>query len=158
MDDLIIKGNKVSSRNRLAKLEFGDMIRGFAMPHRQWLDIDNRRHQLRTVWDRFFDDYDVLLCPVASSAAFPHDQKGERHERTIIVNGRNVPVTDQMVWAGISGCFYLPASAAPVGLTPDGLPVGVQIITAQNCDMTSIAFARELERHYFAFTPPPGYD
>ena len=31
MDDLIIKGNKVSSRNRLVKLEFGDMIRGLAL-------------------------------------------------------------------------------------------------------------------------------
>ena len=31
MDDLIIKGNKVRSRNRLVKLEFGDMIRGLAL-------------------------------------------------------------------------------------------------------------------------------
>ncbi|MEA2078854.1 MAG: FAD:protein FMN transferase [Pseudomonadota bacterium] len=31
MDDLIIKGNKVSSQNRLVKLEFGDMIRGLAL-------------------------------------------------------------------------------------------------------------------------------
>jgi len=31
MDDLIITGNKVSSRNRLVKLEFGDMIRGLAL-------------------------------------------------------------------------------------------------------------------------------
>jgi thiamine biosynthesis lipoprotein len=31
MDDLIINGNKVRSRNRLVKLEFGDMIRGLAL-------------------------------------------------------------------------------------------------------------------------------
>jgi len=31
MDDLIITGNEVSSRNRLVKLEFGDMIRGLAL-------------------------------------------------------------------------------------------------------------------------------
>jgi thiamine biosynthesis lipoprotein len=31
MDDLIIKGNKISSRNRRVKLEFGDMIRGLAL-------------------------------------------------------------------------------------------------------------------------------
>ena len=31
MNDLIINGNKVSSRNRLVKLEFGDMIRGLAL-------------------------------------------------------------------------------------------------------------------------------
>jgi thiamine biosynthesis lipoprotein len=31
MDDLIIHGNEVRSRNRLVKLEFGDMIRGLAL-------------------------------------------------------------------------------------------------------------------------------
>ena len=31
MDDLIINGNEVSSRNRLVKLEFGDIIRGLAL-------------------------------------------------------------------------------------------------------------------------------
>jgi len=31
MDDLIIKGNRISSRNRQVKLEFGDMIRGLAL-------------------------------------------------------------------------------------------------------------------------------
>ena len=31
MEDLIIKGNEVSSRNRLVRLEFGDMIRGLAL-------------------------------------------------------------------------------------------------------------------------------
>ena len=31
MDDLIIHGNKISSRNRQVKLEFGDMIRGLAL-------------------------------------------------------------------------------------------------------------------------------
>ena len=31
MDDLIIKGNRISSRNKQVKLEFGDMIRGLAL-------------------------------------------------------------------------------------------------------------------------------
>ena len=72
----------------------------------------------------FFEDWDVLLCPAAASAAFPHDQVGERHERTILVNGKRVPTTDQLFWAGYSGCFYLPATVAPIGLTPQGLPCG----------------------------------
>lgn len=127
------------------------------MAHRDWLSLDNRRHQFRHIWATFFKDYDVLLCPVASSAAFAHDHTGERHERTIPVNGKQVPGTDQLFWAGYSGCFYLPATSAPIGLTPDGLPAGVQIVTAQNCDLTSIAFARLLEREYYKFTPPPDY-
>lgn len=31
MDDLIISGNRISSRNRLVRLEFGDMIRGLTL-------------------------------------------------------------------------------------------------------------------------------
>lgn len=45
MDDLIIKGNQVSSRNRLVKLEFGDIIRGLALEkgiaHLEDMDISN---------------------------------------------------------------------------------------------------------------------
>ena len=45
MDDLVINGNKVSSRNRLVKLEFGDMIRGLALDkgieHLKMLGISN---------------------------------------------------------------------------------------------------------------------
>jgi amidase len=112
---------------------------------------------MRLLWDRFFDDWDVMICPAAASAAFPHDQKGERHERTIPVNGRQVPTTDQLFWAGYSGGFYLPSTVAPIGLTPAGLPVGVQIITRQFADLTSLRFAELLERDYCSFLPPPGH-
>jgi amidase len=44
-----------------------------------------------------------------------------------------------------------------MGLTPQGLPCGVQIITRQYGDYTSIRFAEFLEKEYYAFTPPPGY-
>jgi amidase len=100
----------------------------------------------------------VLLCPAAATAAVPHDQAGERHERTIIVNGRPVPVTDQLFWAGYSGVAYLPSTVAPAGLTPKGLPVGVQIIGPQYGDRTTLHVARLIERGFQDFEPPPGFD
>jgi Asp-tRNA(Asn)/Glu-tRNA(Gln) amidotransferase A subunit family amidase len=66
---------------------------------------------MRLAWDDFFKDYDLLLCPVAVTAAFPHDHKDPRHERTIVVNNKQVPVVDQIFWAGYSCVTYLPASA-----------------------------------------------
>ena len=60
------------------------MLRAYTIPHRSWLAYNERRHQMRLAWDAFFEDWDVLLCPAAASAAFPHDQVGERHERTIL--------------------------------------------------------------------------
>lgn len=136
---------------------YARMLRAFVLPHRSWLMANERRHQMRLIWDRFFEDWDVLLCPAAASAAFPHDHVGERHERTILVNGRKVPTTDQLFWAGYSCCFLLPSTVAPLGLTPQGLPSGVQIITRQYGDMTAIRFAELLEQEYAGFVPPPGY-
>lgn len=133
------------------------MLRAYTIPHRSWLAYNERRHQMRLAWDAFFQEWDVLLCPAAASAAFPHDQAGERHERTILVNGKQVPTTDQLFWAGYSGCFYLPATVAPLGLTPQGLPSGVQIVAPQYEDFTSLRFAELLERDYAGFVPPPDY-
>jgi Asp-tRNA(Asn)/Glu-tRNA(Gln) amidotransferase A subunit family amidase len=133
------------------------MLRAYVLPHRDWLKYNERRHQMRLLWDQFFDDWDVMICPAAASAAFPHDHVGERHERKIIVNGKPVPTTDQLFWAGYSGCFLLPSTVAPMGLTPEGLPAGVQIITRQHGDYTAIRFAELLEKEYGGFIPPPGY-
>ena len=133
------------------------MIRASVLPHREWLAANEARHRMRRAWAEFFTRYDLLLCPVAGRAAIPHDQGGERHERTVLINGTPVPVTDHLFWAGYSGASFLPATAAPCGFTPGGLPVGVQIVGAQYGDLTCIAFARLLEREYQGFVPPPGY-
>lgn len=133
------------------------MLRAYVLPHRDWLRYNERRHQMRLLWDQFFEEWDVMLCPAAASVAFPHDQQGERHERTIPVNGKRVPTTDQLFWAGYSGGYYLPSTVAPMGLTAQKLPAGVQIITRQYGDYTSIRFAELLEKEYCGFMPPPGY-
>jgi amidase len=136
---------------------FAEMTRGNTLSHRDWLTANERRHRMRRKWAEFFKEWDLLLCPVAASAAFPHDHVGERYERTIEVNDHRVPTTEQLFWAGLTCMVYLPATVAPVGLTPAGLPVGVQIAGPQYGDRTCIAFARLLEREYQAFVPPPGF-
>jgi amidase len=125
--------------------------------HRDWLAANEARHRMRLAWAEFFTKYDLLLCPVAGTAAFPHDQQGERHDRTLVINGKRVPVTDHLFWAGYTGVSFLPSTAAPCGFTPGGLPVGVQIVGPQYGDLACIGFARLLEREFQAFVPPPGY-
>jgi len=132
-------------------------MRAAVLSHRDWLAANEARHRMRRAWAEFFTQYDLFLCPVAATAALPHDHKGERHERTVLVNGRRLPVTDHLFWAGYTGAFYLPATAAPCGFTPGGLPVGVQIVGPQFGDLTCLAFAKHLEREFQAFVPPPGY-
>ena len=155
--EFIANTAKVAASDPLDDSYLTKMLRAYVLPHRDWLRHSERRHQMRLLWDQFFGDWDVMLCPTAASAAFPHDQQGERHERTIPVNGKQVPTTDQLFWAGYSGGFYLPSTVAPLGLTAQGLPAGIQIIARQYGDYTSIRFAQLLEKEFAAFVPPPGY-
>jgi amidase len=135
-------------------------IDGVTMPHRKWLQLNNERHQMRLKFNAFFKDYDILLCPVAASAAFPHDHEheGKRWRRRITVNNKRVAATDQLFWAGYSGVVYLPSTVGPAGITPSGLPTGYQAVAAQGKDKTSIAFAKLVEKAFGGFQPPPGYD
>jgi amidase len=133
------------------------MARGNTLYHREWLYLNETRHHMRLKWAEFFRDWDVLLCPVAATAAFPHNQRGERWERMVTVNGKPQPSTTQMFWAGYSGMCYLPSTVAPAGLTSEGLPTGVQIVGPQYGDLTCLAFAQLLEREYHGFVAPPGY-
>ena len=132
------------------------MLKAQTMLHRDWLRWNERRYELMVGWEEWFETYDLLLCPAASSPAFPHDQAGERHDRTITVNGRAQPVVDQLFWAGYPCGYYLPSTVAPIGLAL-GLPVGIQIVGRQYDDLTCLHMAGLIEEGYYRFTPPPGY-
>jgi len=133
------------------------VARAAVLSHRDWLAAHEFRTKLRWAWEAFFRDWDVLLTPAAAGPAWPHDQKGDRLDRVIEVNGKPEDTSDQLFWAGISGAVYLPSTVAPVGLSGDGLPLGVQIIAAHLQDLSAIEFARTLEREIGGFVPPPGY-
>ena len=134
------------------------MLLAQAMYHRDWLYLNQERHRMRLAWAEFFKKYDLLLCPVATTTAFPHNQNGERWERMVMVNGAPQPSTTQMFWAGYSCNVYLPSTVAPAGFASDGLPVGIQIVGPQYGDYTCIHFAHLLEREFQGFLPPPGFE
>jgi amidase len=134
-----------------------EVARGATIGHRDWGVANETRTRLRHDWHQFFRDCDVLLTPVAATAAFPHDHSPDRDARRIPVNDKQRPYSEQIFWAELASLSYLPATAAPIGLTADGLPVGMQIITAEGEDRTAIEFARLLAAEIGGFTPPPDY-
>jgi amidase len=135
------------------------VVTGYTHSHREWIRLDLMRNHLRQAWASFFRDYDVLLSPVAATAAQPHDQSSRIDRfRKIVVNGRQVAASDQWFWVGLPAVAYLPATVAPAGFTASGLPVGVQIIGPQYGDHTCMAFARLLEHEYQGFIPPRGWE
>ncbi len=133
------------------------VARGATLMHRAWGTANEARTKLRYIWHEFFERFDVLLTPVAATAAFPHNHNPNRDERTVIVNGKAVPYAEQLFFAGFASLSYLPATAAPIGLTRDGLPAGLQIIGPEGEDLTTIEFARLLAAEIGGFVPPPAY-
>ena len=88
--------------------------------------------------------------------AFPHDHSPQR-SRQLDIDGDKVPYNDQIVWASIATLTGFPTTAAPIGRTDGGLPIGVQIIGGYLEDRTTIAFAGLIEREFGGFTPPPNF-
>jgi amidase len=105
----------------------------------------------------FRDEVDLVLCPCMPTPAWPHDHSMPDYNRKFEVDGKTVPYNDQIVWASIATLTGLPATAAPIGKSDTGLPIGVQIIGGFHEDRTTIKFAELIEREYGGFTPPPNF-
>ena len=123
---------------------------------KDWSANNELRHHLRWSWHEFFEDYDILLTPMMATPAFEHDHR-KFGERTLLVDNQERPYFEQVFWAGLTGVAFLPSTVIPTGLNPDGLPIGVQIVSAEYNDLVTIGIASELEAMGFNFTPPPNY-
>jgi amidase len=130
--------------------------RGAVMSHRQWAADDTARIRLQQQWMELFREFDVVLCPPMSTPAFPHDHTPVP-DRTIEIEGKRFSVFDMLTWPEIATTPGLPATAAPIGLTDNGLPIGVQIVGPYLEDRTPLAFAALIEEAFGGFVPPPGY-
>ncbi len=123
--------------------------------HRDWLLLTEKRDTARKVWADFFTRFDVLLCPVAMTAAFPHVHPGGLYSRTITTDGAERPYADLIAWTSLIGYVYLPSTVVPVGFTNEGLPVGVQIVSPYLEDLNSLAFAEFVEEICGGYQVPP---
>jgi amidase len=133
-----------------------ERARGYVMNHRAWLLADAARLQLQEKWRILFGAFDVVLYPPFAVPAFPHEHSEPLEERTLDIDGAPYPYADAcFIWADPATTCGLPSTAAPIERSPQGLPVGVQIIGPYLEDRTTIAFAGLLEREFGGFVPPP---
>jgi amidase len=109
----------------------------------KFIDNEKRRMSARAAWSRYFNEFDVFLCPVNFTAAFPHDTR-PFEERMITTPEGPRPYDDQLFWITQASLPGLPAVAAPIGRTRGGLPVGAQIIGPLYEDDTAVTFAELL--------------
>lgn len=136
-------------------------LRGPTILHSDWLKDSEVRYKLREQWERLFEYVDVVVSPVAPLPAFLHNHDEPKDSRVYPVDFddgvHDVRFRDLFHWAGLPVLPGLPATAFPIGLDDNGLPLGAQVMGAFLEDKTTIAFAGLLEAAYGGFTPPPGY-
>jgi amidase len=99
----------------------------------------------------FFTEFDVLACPVSQVPPFAVDLDWV-HE----IDG--VPQETYLDWmrsAYLISVTGLPAISVPAGFTPDGLPVGLQLVGRRRADwdLLSIAAVFEAATGYAQATP-----
>ena len=129
--------------------------RGMHLSHADWNRLNEGRTRLRWQCHELFKDIDILLTPVGPVTAFPHQTGGNQLSRKITVNGKKRPYMDHIPWIALATSAFLPATSAPIGVTPDGLPVNIQIIGPHLGDKTTIRFAELLANIKGGFHPPP---
>jgi amidase len=100
-----------------------------------WAELDLLR--ARTLEE--MRKYPVVLCPVASVPAFRHG------ERTWIVEGRAVEYLDAWRHTQWFNALAAPAAVVPVGRSPEGLPIGVQIVARPFEDETALGIAEVVD-------------
>jgi len=109
-----------------------------------WADLDLLRAKTLEEMRKF----PVLLCPVASVPAFRH---GERHWD---IGGRTVEYLDAWRHTQWFNALAAPAAVVPVGASPEGLPIGVQIVARPFEDETALGIAGIVD-DAFGYKPPP---
>ena len=132
------------------------MARAAVQHPRDWLRYHNSREWLRHRWAAFFNDWDILVCPQMATPAFEHDHTSYA-ERTIRVDDAVQPYFQQLFWAGTITVAYLPSTVFPTGRSSEGLPIGLQAVSAEYNDYICIDFARLIAEEIGGFVPPSGY-
>lgn len=132
-----------------------ERMRGTVLSHRDWVIDDGARTRLRAQWRAFFAAFDAVICPIMPTPAYPHDHTEPQELRRIAIDGVDAVYPDQLAWPGIATLPGLPATAIPTGLSPEGLPLGVQIVGPYLEDRTPLKLAELIECAFGGFTPPP---
>ena len=131
-------------------------------PVSRWFEALARRDKSILAWDRFFENYDALLCPVAMTTAFPHCEPGT----PIKVDGPGTSIKidrkQQSYWmlpayGAVFNYSGHPALSLPCGHDSDGLPIGLQLVGKRWSEERLLGIAKAIDPLTGGFRRPPGY-
>ncbi|MGC2261200.1 MAG: amidase [Candidatus Sulfotelmatobacter sp.] len=113
------------------------------------LDAWIQRDVLRAQFFAQMQQYPILLCPAAAIPAFRHG------ERSWQIEGKTVHYLDAWSYTEFFNLLGNPAAVVPVGWSPDGLPIGVQIVGRPWEEENALTVAAALESQCGAWKIPP---
>ncbi|UVK43395.1 amidase [Mesorhizobium sp. AR07] len=122
-------------------------------PVSRWFEALARRDRSILGWDRFFEDWDALLCPVAMTTAFPHCAPGT----PIQVDGKEQSYWMLPAYGAVFNYSGHPALSLPCGRDSEGLPIGLQLVGKRWSEARLLGIAKAIEPMTGGFRRPPGY-
>jgi amidase len=120
----------------------GNLTDARAMTFDDYVQAERDRATIYNTMAAFFQTHDVLACPVNGLAPLPVEI-----EYPTEVAGR--PMRDYIDWlqfAFLATVAGLPALSLPVGFTPSGMPVGLQLIGPPRGEARLLQVAHTLEQ------------
>jgi amidase len=134
---------------------FARAVRSATLSHRDWLRANEARAQFGETMKAFFKRHEVLIAPVAPVTAFAHVAGPLRRRTLLCSDGRKIPYEAMLQWVALASACHLPATVSPVGRSPSGLPVGVQIMGPRGADGKTLAVAQAFEERFGGIRAPP---
>ena len=130
--------------------------RGLAFDMRHYNSALNQREQLIAALEHFLDHYDVWLCPVCPTTAFPHaPNRALILPPKISIGTQNLPYLEATM--SLTVPFSLtgsPVISLPVGLQ-NGLPVGMQLVGKRWQEERLLTAAMQVEAVIQGYVEPP---
>lgn len=138
---LLLAGDVAEHSNKMKETVIWNVRRGLDLSIQDHMRAATMHHGLYERVHQFFEDYDVLLCPVAQVPPFPVET-----EYPLEVDGQ--VMTTYIEW--MRACtdvtvMNVPALSVPAGFTDDGLPVGLQIVGSPRADKFVLEVGRQFE-------------
>jgi amidase len=137
-----LSGLVLPHRDRVKETVIQEIERGARLTGPEIAAAETKRSELFARFGRFMKDYDFLVLPTTQVPAFDVTL-----EYVSEIDG--TPMETYIDW--MASCYFvtmtaLPAISVPAGFTPEGLPVGMQIVGRHHDDFGVLQMARLFEQ------------
>ena len=120
--------------------QFMDIATERAITTTELMALISQWDMLRSKMLPFLAKYDAIVCPVAASPAIPH--------------GASYELLDIFTYTIAYNFSGWPAAVVRCGISPEGLPIGVQVVAHPWREDVALAIAQHLEDAFGGWVPP----